>query len=489
MARQLKVEYRAIGKLKPYANNARQHPPEQIDKIRKALQRFGWTNPILVDGKNGIVAGHGRLQAALQLAMRTVPVIELAGLTAADKRAYMIADNRIAEEAGWDPALLASEFSALKDMGADLLESGFDLGEIEDILRPSPGRAGPEEPPTVDPVARPVARLGDVWVAGNHRVICGDSTRAETYEDLMKGERAQCIFTDPPYGVSYRTRDAKFDDIANDDLRRGELGNMLHKAFAHAFINTQEDAGWYVWHADKTTVEFTRALIDVGVVPTASIIWAKPAFVLAWHDYKQSHEPCIYGSRQGTRPAWYGDRSESTIWRCAARTIDNEQHASIGNGIVLTSKGGEIFITRTKPKGSRIRNLDAEAGVLLSDGGGQDSTLWDVRRDHGRGIKDNPAIHPTQKPVELARRALTNSTAEGDIVLDMFGGSCGVLIAAEQLKRRAFLIELDPGYVDAGVLRWQTFTGRDAKLEKGGKTYAATKIERSKAPKVKPRKK
>lgn len=199
--RRLKLEYREVGKLRPYEKNSRQHPPEQVAKLVEIIRSVGFVVPILVDEKAGILKGHGGLQAARQLGMRQVPVIELTGLSAAEKRAYLIADNRVAEDSGWDREILRAEMLDLSGMGFDLSLTGFDKGEIALTLEPPKG--APEEPPPARAGGPITSRPGDLWLMGEHRLICGDSTKPETYEALLEGRRVQCVFTDPPYGVSY----------------------------------------------------------------------------------------------------------------------------------------------------------------------------------------------------------------------------------------------------------------------------------------------
>lgn len=472
----LKIEYRPVGKLKPYAKNARAHPPEQIEAIVKSIKRFGFYAPVLVDSKRGtILKGHGAFQAACQLGMRTVPCTEVGGLSEAELRALILADNKLAERSGWDKALLAGELTDLKAMGFDLELTGFTLGEIDDFLKPPPSR---DDEPSVPALPKhAVSVLGDVWCLGEHRLACGDATKPAALKGLMAGERAQCVFTDPPYGISYEAPSGSFEVIKGDDLRRGQLADLLHRAFATALPHTKDDAGWYVWHASATRDEFAKALRDVGIVELGTIIWAKPGMVLGWSDYRWAHEPCLYAARQGIKPAWHGDRTQTTVWRIDARGTKGEPHTAIGSGVILTTKDGqEIYVSGAAPKGRKVRHVHADAGALLSSGGEADD-VWDVSRDNGHG-KGTETHHPTQKPVELARRALRNSTTEGDVVLDFFGGSCTTIIAAEQLKRRGFVIELDPRYVDVGVRRWQDATGKTATHEQSRKTFEATQAAR-----------
>lgn len=464
----LKIEYRAIGKLMPYANNARKHSPQQVDTIVRLIQEFGWTNPILVDGKSGIVAGHGRLMAAKQLKMRTVPVIELHGMSPAKKRAYVLADNRAAELAGWDHDLLKLELGALQDMGIDMDLTGFGLRDIEFMLEPT--AKGPTEPPAVEPKGPAVSRKGDVWTMGRHRLGCGKAEDPVIMEALMDSNSAHLVFTDPPYGVSYEARGGGFEVLKGDEMRRGQLYEMLHGAFNQAMKHSRAEAAWYVWHASSTRDDFAKALRDTGMVELGVIIWAKPAMVLGWSDYRWAHEPCFYLARQGVKPAFYGARDEITVWRMAAVGKKQDLAAAIANGVTLTTKDGqEIYIAAKPPTGRKVRHIHLEENqsVQLSASGTAADDVWDVSRDSGHGKKE--PIHPTQKPVELARRAMKNSSQEGENVLDPFSGSGSTIMAGEQLGRNVYALDLDPLYVDAGIRRWQNATGQHATLE--GRTF------------------
>lgn len=477
--RRLKLEYRAVGKLKPYEKNSRQHPPEQIEKLCKVIQRVGFVVPILVDEKDGILKGHGGLQAARQLGMRSVPVIELSHLTPAEKRAYIIADNRIAEDSGWDREILRTEMLDLSGMGMDLALTGFDASEITLTLTPPAGE--PVEPPAARPQGPITSRPGDLWMLGEHRLICADSTKPETYERLLEGRRVQCVFTDPPYGVSYEARSGQFEVIKGDDLRRGQLERLLQGAFGNAAQHAADDAGWYVWHASKTRESFARALRDVGLVEQANgyIIWVKPAVVHGWTDYKSSSEPCFYAAKQGVRPAFYGDRTNTTIWRARPAGDGHSARTIVGTGVILTAADGkELYIASAPPKGRKIRHVSLKEGeTAYLEPTHDNQTVWEVGRDAGHG-KGN-SVHPTQKPVELVRRALRNSTREGEAVLDMFSGGASTIIGAEQTGRVGYAIELDPQYVDAGVRRWQELTGKEAMHAEEKRTFDAIAKERA----------
>ena len=463
---ELKIEYHPIGKLVPYARNAREHSPAQVDMIVKLIQENGWTNPILVDGQNGIIAGHGRLLAAKQMGMRTVPVIELKGMTPAKKRAYILADNRAQELSGWNRELLTLELGDLRSTGLDMTLTGFGLKDVDFMLEPT--KAGPTEPKIVEPKGPAVSKRGDIWHLGRHRIACGKAEDAALIDALMDGAQAHMVFTDPPYGVSYEARSGEFEVLKGDDKRRGQLYEMLHGAFNVALKHTRPEAGWYVWHASSTRDDFAKALRDNGLVELGVIIWAKPSMVLGWSDYRWAHEPCFYAARQGNKPAFYGDRTEVTTWRVAGIAKSGQLSAAIANGVTLTTKDGqEIYIAAQPPKGRKVRHIHVDdTAVLLSVSGAEGDDVWELSRDSGHGKE---AIHPTQKPVELARRAMRNSTREGEIVLDMFSGSASTLMAGEQLGRSVYCVDLDPLYVDAGIRRWQDATGNHAMLE--GRTF------------------
>ncbi|HZD28346.1 MAG TPA: ParB N-terminal domain-containing protein, partial [Xanthobacteraceae bacterium] len=272
----LAIEYRVIGEIKPSAQNAMNHSPAQIDRIAKSIQMVGWTKPIVIDEKGEILAGHGTFQAAMQLGHVEVPTVTRSGLTSAQKRAYRIADNKIASQ-DWDSAILAGEFADLTKMGYDMGLTGFEPSEIEALLAPAP-RELPD--PAIPPIEKKaVSRPGDMWLMGEHRLICADSTKPATYKTLMAGRQAQCVFTDPPYGVSYQglgLDSSKVDVIKGDEKRRGELLKMLREAFEAAMGHTRQDAGWYIWHASSTRADFSMAMIDVGLVEHSYLIWEKP---------------------------------------------------------------------------------------------------------------------------------------------------------------------------------------------------------------------
>lgn len=465
----LKVEWVPIKSVKPAKGNARVHPPEQVQQIARSIQENGWTKPIVVDERREILAGHGARLAALQLGETEVPIIARHGLSQAQKRAYRIADNKVAENSEWDSKLLATELDALKAMGFDMALTGFDTTEIDLILRPPPSKH--TEPP-VPSMGPPVSILDDVWQMDGHRLICGDSTKGATYKTLMNGRQAAMVFTDPPYGVSYQGRglgSSRIDIIKGDELRRGKLLKMLQSSFAAALANSRTTAPWYIWHGPATRKDFEQAMQSVGLVEPANgyIVWVKPP-TMGWGDYRSAFEPCFYAHRQGESPPFYGNREQMTTWEASAKTDDGEA-LELGGGVLLSFDKSEIQVGPAQ-KGKRMRHVNLEPGqtILLSTVD-ETSNVWRI----GRGKEGEKTVHPTQKPVELARRAIRNSSQEGDIVLDFFHGGGSTLIGCEQLRRTCYAVELDPQYVDAAVRRWQTMTGKTAIHAEEKQTFEA----------------
>lgn len=360
----LQLEWWTLARLKPYPKNARNHPPEQITALVANIKANGFNKPIVVDERGEILAGHGAYMAAKQLEMAEVPVIVRKGLSQAQKRAYRIADNKVAEGSSWDKEILAVEFADLKAMGIDLGLTGFDPKEIELLLKPPP--SSDPEPPVPATQAQAVSRVGDCWVMGEHRLACGDATKPAVLKALMGDARAQCVFTDPPYGISYEAPSGRHGILKGDELRRGQLAKMLHGAFAAAAPYVREDAGWYVWHASATREEFANAMRDVGLVELGTIIWVKPGMVLGWSDYRWAHEPLFYAAKQGVKPAFHGDRTGTTTWRVNPVTAAGEQHTAIGSGGDPDNQGGRGGLPRN-------RRAQGQEGEAHARGGQADS--------------------------------------------------------------------------------------------------------------------
>jgi DNA modification methylase len=322
----LAVKYVAIGALEPYAANARTHSDDQIGQIVASIKEFGWTNPILVDGENGIIAGHGRLRAAQKLGMANVPVIELVGLSDVQKRAYILADNQLALNAGWDAPMLASELQELSAAGFDLDLIGFaDL----DALMADKTEGLTDEDAVPEAPKEPVTVSGDVWIMGGHRIVCGDSTDADVVEKVLAGVKPHLMVTDPPYGVEYSA------DWRNKALRAD--GSPIGGRAIGAVMNDNK-ADWreawalfpgdvcYIWHAGNKAHMVAESLIACGLEIRAQIIWAKSQFVIGRGDYHPQHEPCWYAVRKGKTGHYDGGRKQSTIWN-----IDKPRKSETGH--------------------------------------------------------------------------------------------------------------------------------------------------------------
>jgi DNA modification methylase len=310
------VERRSVDSLIPYARNARTHSPEQVAQLAASIREWGWTMPVLVDETSEIIAGHGRVLAARQLGITEIPVMVATGWTEAQRRAYAIADNKLALNAGWDAALLRVELADLRDMGAALDLTGFGVQEIEALLvdRTS-GLTDPDEAPALQ--AQAVAVPGDVWLLGRHRLACGDSTDAATVAAALAGVQPHLMVTDPPYGVAYdpawRGGTQRIGKVLNDD--------RLDWRAAWALFPGEVA---YVWHAGIHAAGVADSLTACGFEIRAQIIWAKDRLVMSRGAYHWQHEPCWYGVRRGGTGHWSGDRTQTTLWQIASRGQDAE---------------------------------------------------------------------------------------------------------------------------------------------------------------------
>jgi len=406
----LKIEYRSIEELIPYANNARTHSDEQIAQIAASIAEFGFVNPVLVDENNVLIAGHGRLLAARKLGMAEVPSILLAHLNEVQRKALVIADNRIALNAGWDEELLKVELEVLQleDFDLDLL--AFDSAEIDNLLFTEDDEDSEEEiiPDLPD---EPITKSGDLWILDDHRVLCGDATVVTDVEKLMGGQLADMVFTDPPYNVDYgntpkdKMRAKNGSKKAGRKIMNDNLGEafeaFLHDALTNMLMVTK--GSFYICMSCAELPTLQKAFIAAGGKWSTFIIWAKNTFTLGRSDYQRQYEPILYGWKDGTDRYWCGARDQGDVW----------------------------FVN--KP------------------------------------IKND--LHPTMKPVELVERAVKNSSKTKDIVLDPFGGSGSTLIACEKLGRQCRTSELDPKYVDVIVKRWEEMTKKKAHHAETGEEF------------------
>lgn len=404
----IKVEQRKVADLIPFARNSRTHSDTQVAQIAASIREFGWTTPILIDGADGIIAGHGRLAAARKLGMVEVPAIVLDHLTESQKRALVIADNKLALNAGWDAELLSSEIAGLGEDGFDLSLLGFNEDELAALLADkTEGLTDPDDIPEVP--ADPVSVLGDVWIMGKHRIVCGDSTDADAVAACLNGVTPHLMVTDPPYGVEYdadwRNKAKRADGSPIAGQATGVVMNDDKADWSEAWALFPGDVA-YVWHAGLFAGTVADSLTANGFGLRSQIIWSKQQFAIGRGDYHWQHEPCWYAVRKGATGKYEGGRKQSTLWQ-----IDKPQKSETG--------------------------------------------------------------HSTQKPVECMKRPIENNSSAGQAVYEPFSGSGTTIIAGEMTGRSIHAIELSPAYVDVAVKRWQTFTGLEATHAETGQTFAA----------------
>lgn len=355
----VKLEQVPIDKLVPYARNARTHSKEQIAQLRASLREFGFVSPAVIDSKYNILVGHGRVQAAREEGYKTVPCVFAENLTDAQKRAYILADNQLALNAGWDEEMLSVELSDLKDESFDLSLLGFDEKDLEKLM------AGPDDGGAQDDDFDLSAALekasfvekGDLWTVGKHRLLCGDATSPEDVERLMGGKTANLILTDPPYGVSFKASDGL--TIENDSLKGDEFYKFLLSAFTNMAAHLEKGGAAYVFHADTEGLNFRKAFIDAGFHLAGVCIWVKNSLVLGRSDYQWQHEPILYGFLQNGKHHWYSGRSETTIWNFN-KPKRNKDHP--------TSKPLDLL---SYP----IKNSSQENAIVLDTFGGSGSTM------------------------------------------------------------------------------------------------------------------
>ena len=301
----------ATEKLIPYVNNARTHSAEQINKLRSSLREFGFINPVIIDRGFNVIAGHGRIEAAKAEGIPEVPCVFADYLTDAQKKAYILADNRMAMDAGWDEELLRVEIEALQAESFDVGLTGFDESEIADLFETDSEVKDDGFDVDAELEKPPVTKSGDLWLLGNHRLICGDSTREETYTLLMDGKKANLVVTDPPYNVNYEGSAGK---IKNDNMENGKFYQFLLDAFTNMEKVMADDASIYVFHADTEGLNFRKAFADAGFYLSGTCIWKKQSLVLGRSPYQWQHEPVLFGWKKKGRHQWYTGRKESTIW-------------------------------------------------------------------------------------------------------------------------------------------------------------------------------
>jgi site-specific DNA-methyltransferase (adenine-specific) len=383
-----------IADVKPYDRNPRIND-NAVEAVTESIKEFGWRAPIVVDDNHVIICGHTRLLAAKQLGLDTVPVHVAKGLTPEQVKAYRIADNKTGEIAEWNYDLLPLELADLQMADFDLSLLGFNAAELDSLLNGentvADGETDPEAIPEVP--EEPVSQSGEIYQLGNHILMCGDSTSPEDVSRLMNGKEADMVFTDPPYGVSYKGVNnpggREWEVIENDDLRGDKLSEFLLAAFKNIKAHLKSKRAFYIWYATRNHIQFESAIIDAGLKSKQVIVWNK-GMILGHSDYHWAFEPCFYGCHADENCEWLGDRCQTTV--------------------------------------------------------------WDIKRDH-----TGDYVHPTQKPTTLAQKAIFNSSKVGETLLDLFGGSGSTLIACEQTNRKCRMMEFDPKYADVIRRRYAEF--------------------------------
>lgn len=441
-----------IDKIKEYENNARTHDAQQVQQLVASIDRWGFTNPVLVDEDNNLIAGHGRLEAARALGMKQVPAIIVGTIrNDDDRRALILADNQIAMNAGWDMDKLRAELTHLKSVDVDMNLMGFIKSDLDSIFaKPKKGLTHDDAAPALPVV--PVSRATDVWRLGDHLVMCGSAASMPDILRLMGSDKADMVWTDPPYNVNYEGTAGK---IQNDNLSAKAFMDLLNDSHSAAYNVLKAGGAIYVAHADTEGLAFRLAFNTAGFKLSGCLIWRKPSLVLGRSDYQWQHEPILYGWKPGAAHQWHGGRKQTTM-------VDTAQElgfTQINKDTFLLAYNGRMI----EVSGDILRVKEVETSVITID------------------KPTRSAEHPTMKPVELIERHLNNSSVPAEIVLDPFGGSGSTLIACEKHGRRARLMELDPKFVDVIIARWEAYTGQTATLDATGQTFkTVAKIRKDK---------
>lgn len=431
-----------IAALKPYERNAKQHSREQVDKIGRSIRELGFLSPCLIDQDFNVIAGHGRIMAAKEIGRETVPCVFIEGLTEEQRKAYILADNRLTELGEWDMDKVQQELADLADADFDISITGFDTDlRFDDSMAQITDDGWSEED---QPAEEPRSRIGDIYQLGDHRLMCGDSTDPEMVTALMDGEQADLMVTDPPYNIGLggdgsgsaqstdetsnrrkRQEDGAF--LLNDNLGEKEFIDFLTKAMVNAKNALREGGAFYVWYATRTTEQFLAGMRNAELEVKQILIWVKSHFTLGRQDYQWQHEPCLYGWKDGAAHYFLDSRKQSTV------------------------------VEDVQPDLSSMKKADMEA--LLREIYNAEKMPTDVIREAKPNVSE---LHPTMKPLKLIARQIRNSSEPGQTVLDLFGGSGTTLIACEQMDRKCRMMEYDPHYVDVIVDRWEKMTGEKA---------------------------
>jgi DNA modification methylase len=433
----MNIEYLPVRELRRHPNNARTHSRKQVKQIAKSIEKFGFCNPVLVDDAKQIIAGHGRVEAAKLLGIDAVPTCKLSHLSEAEKRAYILADNKLAENAGWDKELLAIELQGLIELDVDIELTGFEVAEvdliIEEAREASGAPVGPEDK-TPEPSPGPaVTQTGDLWLLGKHRLLCGDARDKTAYERLLEGAEAEFVFTDPPYNVAI-------------DGNVCGLGRIHHREFKMA-------------SGEMSEADFTAFLQAVFAQLAENTVDGSIHQIFT--DWRHLSEMLSAGR------AVYSALKNVCVW--------NKTNAGMGS--FYRSKHELVFVWKSGTT-AHLNNFE------LGQHGRHRTNVWDYPGiSSGRaGRLDELAMHPTVKPVAMVADAIKDCSRRGGLVLDPFCGSGTILIAAERTGRKARALEIDPHYVDVAVRRWQTYTGKAALLAETGETFEAIEERRGTEP-------
>lgn len=449
-----KIELIPTEKIIPYHNNPKEHPQKQIEKIASSIKNYGFTVPIVVDGENEIIAGHGRYEAAKKLGLDGLPCIKRDDLNDAQIKAFRLADNKLAESE-WNYEQLAVEFEELEFDNFDLNLTGFDEEEIGGILDEGSDDVFEDDfdinGALEEAEQGTISTDGDIWMLGRHRVVCGDCLNEDTYKKLFNGDGADLIVTDPPYNVNYGDKASMLDKyqkghrntdhIANDNMDNKEFAVFLAQAYKRMYENIKSGGCIYVFHADTEGVNFRTQFKGAGFKLAQCLIWVKNALVLGRQDYQWKHEPILYGWKPGAGHYWNGGRKQTTVLQESPGVVVQEKKT----GHRLTFDLGVNTVV-----------IDVPDYDLIVSGDDVNKSTWFYNKPLSN------IEHPTMKPVAMLYRAIKNSSQKDEIVLDPFGGSGSALIASEQAGRKCYMIEMAPKYVDVIIKRYIDFKNNNS---------------------------
>jgi site-specific DNA-methyltransferase (adenine-specific) len=436
----MKIQNIPIDKIIPYTQNPRKND-DAVNIVKKSLKEFGFQQPLVLDKSHEIVVGHTRYSAAKKLGLSEIPCIVADYLTEDQIKAYRIMDNKSAEYSKWNTDLLTKEIIDLLESDYDISLTGFTQNELKDMDinidlddLASQGLSDEDDIPEIN--QEYISKLGDVWIMGEHRLMCGDSTDKKTVETLMNGKRADMVFTDPPYNVAV---EQSAGTIMNDDMSAEDFKEFLHETYKRYYENMKLGAVIYVAHSEAERASFTKEFTDAGFKLAQNLIWNKQHAVISRQDYNWKHEPILYGWKEGAGHYYCQDFTQTTV-------IEN------------------------KPDYNRMEKNEL-IEVIKKMTENFTATVIDFDKPN------KSELHPTMKPVGLVQRLIQNSSKQDWLVLDLFGGAGSTLIASVKAKRKCYMMELDPRFSDVIVKRWQKYTGKEAVHESTNKKFNDFKID------------